>query len=299
MADLRARYIEDYAGGLLNIARQELSSTGEVLAQDGFLDSTTLFVEDGRGVKSGLRLGAALAECVDPTTDTGVLNVRFANRTYAKIRDLKLFSTAVASAQSALTESVSDSITSLESAFESLESDFQVEQAKLSTLTTSTTTRIDKVDERLDKSEGEIITINQTLTEQGERLNLAEQTIAEKGLVTEEKVSSVQTPNIANDAVSQVQLTAERYYALISVSTNTPAWVTFYTSSQARDQDTRTSVTAGEGIVADVVTSTGNLIKRFAPAVIGYSDSKVIYMKVRNKSGVSSQIGVEFRYITL
>ena len=104
MADLRTRYIEDYAGGLLNIARQELSSTGEVLAQDGFVDGLTLFVEDGRGVKSGLRLGNSVAECIDPVTETGVLNVRTADRTYAKVRDLKAFATAVASAQGALTE---------------------------------------------------------------------------------------------------------------------------------------------------------------------------------------------------
>jgi hypothetical protein len=125
VADLRTRFIEDYAGGLLNIARQELSSTGEVLAQDGFVDSTTLFVEDGRGVKSGLRLGSSLAECVDPTTEIGLLNVRTADRTYAKIRDLKAFATAVASAQGALSDSVATSFTNLEGAFESLESDVQ------------------------------------------------------------------------------------------------------------------------------------------------------------------------------
>jgi hypothetical protein len=134
VADLRSRFIEDYAGGLLNIARQELSSTGEVLAQDGFVEEQTLFVEDGRGVKSGLRLGNSLVECVDPTTEMGVLNSRSADRTYAKIGDLKVFATAVASAQSALTQSVSDSITNLESAFESLESDFQTLSTKVSSL---------------------------------------------------------------------------------------------------------------------------------------------------------------------
>ena len=104
MADLRKRYIEDYAGGFLNIARQEISSTGEVLVQDGFTSEGTLFVEDGTGTKSGLLLGSALAESVDPTTETGVVNVRFADRTYAKVRDLKIFSTAIASAQAALSD---------------------------------------------------------------------------------------------------------------------------------------------------------------------------------------------------
>jgi len=134
VADLRTRFIEDYAGGLLNIARQELSSTGEVLAQDGFVDGTSLFVEDGRGVKSGLRLGAGVAECVDPTTEIGILNVRTADRTYAKIRDLKSFATAVASAQGALSDSVAETLTNLENAFESLESDLQSSIEQINTL---------------------------------------------------------------------------------------------------------------------------------------------------------------------
>jgi hypothetical protein len=123
MADLRSRFIEDYAGGLLNVARQELSTAGEVLAQDGLTSEGTLFVEDGTGTKSGLKLGVSLAEVVDPTTETGVVNVRYADRTYAKIRDLKIFSTAIASAQAALAEATSTSVSNLETTLQLLEDD--------------------------------------------------------------------------------------------------------------------------------------------------------------------------------
>lgn len=123
MADLRKRFVEDYAGGLLNIARQELSTTGEVLAQDGLTSSGTLFVEDGTGTKSGLKLGVSLAEAIDPTTELGVVNVRFADRTYAKIRDLKIFSTAIASAQAALSEASSASLSNIETTLQFLEDD--------------------------------------------------------------------------------------------------------------------------------------------------------------------------------
>ena len=123
MADLRSRFIEDYAGGLLNIARQELSTTGEVLAQDGLTSEGTLFVEDGSGTKSGLKLGVSLAEAVDPTTEMGVVNVRFADRTYAKIRDLKIFSTAIASSQAALSEATATSISNIETTLQLLEDD--------------------------------------------------------------------------------------------------------------------------------------------------------------------------------
>jgi hypothetical protein len=129
MADLRSRFIEDYAGGLLNVARQELSTTGEVLAQDGLTSEGTLFVEDGTGTKSGLKLGVSLAEVIDPTTEMGAVNVRYADRTYAKVRDLKIFSTAIASAQAALAEATSTSISNLETTLQLLEDDISsVEQ---------------------------------------------------------------------------------------------------------------------------------------------------------------------------
>jgi hypothetical protein len=131
MADLRFRYIEDYAGGLLNISRQEISTTGEVLSQDGLTTEGTIFVEDGSGVKTGLKLGVSLAESVDPTTEMGIVNVRFGDRTYAKVRDLRIFTTAIASAQSALSEATSTSISNLETAFQLLEDDINTLEENL------------------------------------------------------------------------------------------------------------------------------------------------------------------------
>lgn len=137
MADLRFRFIEDYAGGLLNISRQEVSTTGEVLSQDGLTSEGTIFVEDGSGVKSGLKLGVSLAEAIDPTTEMGIVNVRYADRTYAKVRDLRIFTTAIASAQSALSEATSTSISNLETAFQLLEDDItSIEENLQSNITT-------------------------------------------------------------------------------------------------------------------------------------------------------------------
>lgn len=174
MADLRTRFIEDYAGGLLNIARQELSSTGEVLAQDGFVQGVTLFVEDGRGVKSGLRLGNAVAECVDPTTETGIVNVRSADRTYAKVRDLKAFATAVASAQGALTESVTESFTNIEGAFESLENDVQSYRTQLNELVDSVGLDVGNLTTRVASLESGLNTTNQGAAALGDRITSLE-----------------------------------------------------------------------------------------------------------------------------
>jgi hypothetical protein len=138
MADLRARFVEDYAGGLLNISRQEFSTTGEVLAQDALPSESTIFVEDGTGSKSGLKLGISLAEAVDPTTEQGIVNVRFADRTYAKIRDLKIFSTAIASAQAALSDATSGSISNLEVTLQLLEDDVSTLETTLQNTISST-----------------------------------------------------------------------------------------------------------------------------------------------------------------
>lgn len=180
MADLRKRYIEDYAGGFLNVARQEISSTGEVLVQDGFTSEGTLFVEDGTGTKSGLLLGSALAESVDPTTETGIVNVRFADRTYAKVRDLKIFSTAIASAQAALSEATSVSITNLESTIQILEDDI-----------TSTTQSFQG---NLENGLANLATLNQTQAELSENFSTLQTSVtnlSNKVQVLEGKTSGV------------------------------------------------------------------------------------------------------------
>ena len=218
MADLRTRYIEDYAGGLLNIARQELSSTGEVLAQDGFVDGLTLFVEDGRGVKSGLRLGNSTAECIDPVTETGVLNVRTADRTYAKVRDLKAFATAVASAQGALTESVTESFTNLEGAFETLEADVQTYRTQVTETIDSTDLAVSNLSGRVAVVESGLSSVNTTLTtlsEQvfavetsgitdGERVDIS---ILEKGTVFEINPDTVGPSELLDTTVTAGEYT--------------------------------------------------------------------------------------------
>ena len=164
MADLRSRFLEDYAGGLLNIARQELSTTGEVLVQDGLTSEGTLFVEDGSGTKSGLKLGVSLAEAVDPTTEIGIVNVRFADRTYAKIRDLKIFSTAIASAQAALSEATSTSISNLETAFQLIEDDLDSLEKNISQLLEGQDERINTFISDQRTITDELFTISESLT---------------------------------------------------------------------------------------------------------------------------------------
>lgn len=290
MADLRTRFIEDYAGGLLNVARQELSSTGEVLAQDGFSAEGTLFVEDGRGVKSGIRLGAGLAESVDPVTETGVLNVRSADRTYAKIRDLKLFATAVASAQAALSQSVTEALTNLESAFDTLDSDVQAAGVQslrqIEEVDTEVRLLVKTVDERVAGLDGRVSAIEQAriAEAQASRIVAAEQA----------------TGPVNDDTGFDLDINFPQYFGLLSIETDVPAWVTVYTDRTSRARDTRVSPGAGSGVIVDAVTSESSFVTSYLPVAVGYStDRDTLRVRVINQSGARSKVAVKLRYISL
>jgi len=204
MADLRFRYIEDYAGGLLNISRQEISTTGEVLSQDGLTTEGTIFVEDGSGVKTGLKLGVSLAESVDPTTEMGIVNVRFGDRTYAKVRDLRIFTTAIASAQSALSEATSTSISNLETAFQLLEDD-------INTLEENLQSNISNEREKIQE-----LTINQNnLTDRINTHDVDIQTLASRVLALETITPESQTEAVD---VLEIEQNSIYYSGTISIS---------------------------------------------------------------------------------
>jgi hypothetical protein len=204
MADLRFRYIEDYAGGLLNISRQEISTTGEVLSQDGLTTEGTIFVEDGSGVKTGLKLGVSLVESVDPTTEMGIVNVRFGDRTYAKVRDLRIFTTAIASAQSALSEATSTSISNLETAFQLLEDD-------INTLEENLQSNISNEREKIQE-----LTINQNnLTDRINTHDVDIQTLTSRILALETITPESQTEAVD---VLEIEQNSLYYSGTISVS---------------------------------------------------------------------------------
>lgn len=184
MADLRSRFIEDYAGGLLNISRQELSTSGEVASQDGLpTDGGTLFVEDGTGTKSGLKLGAELVEVLDPTTEMGCVNVRFSDKTYAKLRDLKLFTTAIASAQAALSEATSVSLSNLETTLELLETDISSLQQSIQTDVYDTRNKLE-----------DLITSNTELANRVAVLEQSNTTLQTEVSKLQDRITSLESP---------------------------------------------------------------------------------------------------------
>jgi hypothetical protein len=306
MADLRKRFLEDYAGGFLNVARQEISSAGEVLVQDGFTSQGTLFVEDGAGVKSGLKLGVSLAEAIDPTTPQGIVNVRYADRTFAKIRDLKIFSTAIASAQAALSEATSVSITNLESSLQILEDSITANNQNVdntvSSLSNTASLAISGVNE-LSDTVSTLSTNVQNLTNRVSTLegggtdapsipNLG------AGLTSRTTVSGT-TSSIADGVAENLDITAFRGYNLFKIDTSHAAWVTVYCSNDSRTNDASRPETTdplpGSGVIAEVIT-TGEETILISPGVVGFNDDSPVApsipIKVVNKSGSSAAITV-------
>ncbi len=252
MADLRTRFIEDYAGGLLNVSRQELSTTGEVLSQDGFTSQGTVFVEDGSGVKSGLKLGVSLAEVVDPTTELGAVNVRFADRTYAKIRDLRIFTTAVASTQAALSESVSTSISNIETTLQLLEDD-------VNTLDQNIQASIDSERRQLQELSLEQKVLSDTVTTQGVSIQQLDS-----------RVLSLETPQVTAVPVQNVSIpTNQAYY---------PGSITIVSGVVTGSGTTFSAdFVAGDTFIAE--TAEGRVIE-FTVASIDYATNPNTVMRV-------------------
>lgn len=139
MANLTGSNFNNLKPGLLNIATNDVP-TSKGLPTDG----SAVFVEDGFGVKSGLKLGAEVVECVEPTTRTGVVNVAFADRTYANIEELKLAITAIEvyreNTQRDFTESIEplvNRVAEIESSINQVQGATTINQEAISTLQTA------------------------------------------------------------------------------------------------------------------------------------------------------------------
>jgi hypothetical protein len=157
-------------------------------------------VEDGSGSKSGLKLGVSICEVVDPTTPQGAVSVRYADRTYASTRDLKIFSTALASAQAALSDATATSITNLENAFQLLET-------SQDTLQSTFSSRKDIVDGQLEKLE-EISTLSSEVSRLGETQEALKATLT--SFVTQDEV--VNTSRFYTSTGNNVRASIVQFY---------------------------------------------------------------------------------------
>ena len=95
-------------------------------------------------------------------------------------------------------------------------------------------------------------------------------------------------------------------YSLLKIQSSHAAWITLYTDTTARTNDsTRTEYTdplPGTGVIAEVITTDGQG-QLITPAVIGFnndaSPTDNVYAKVVNKSGATRPITVTLTFVKL
>ena len=114
------------------------------------------------------------------------------------------------------------------------------------------------------------------------------------------------TGSIANNASANITIAAAKTYALLKIQTSAAAWVTLYTDSTSRSNDSSrnetTDPTPGSGVIAEVIT-TGAATQIMTPGLIGWNNdgtvSTNVYAKVVNKSGSTGTITVTLHYVTI
>ena len=110
-------------------------------------------------------------------------------------------------------------------------------------------------------------------------------------------------PVVSNGSVD-ISITTPATYALLKIQTSHAAWVTLYTDTTSRSNDSSrtetTDPTPGSGVIAEVITS-GNATQLISPGTIGFNSAGTgtTYAKVVNKSGATASITVTLHYVKL
>ena len=112
------------------------------------------------------------------------------------------------------------------------------------------------------------------------------------------------TVALANGAVGNSSINTGNTYALLKIETSHAAWVTLYSSTTARTNDSArartTDPTPGSGVLAEVIT-TGAQSQWITPAVVGFSETQnnTTYIKIVNDSGSTVNLQVTLTYVKL
>ena len=125
---------------------------------------------------------------------------------------------------------------------------------------------------------------------------------ASSGLQTRKTVAVTQS--IANNGVANVSFSTAKTMALMKIETSHAAWVTLYSSTNARTADAgraeTTDPTPGSGVLSEVITP-GNSAQLITPATVCFNEAgaATTYAKIVNKSGSTANVQVTLTYLQL
>ena len=113
--------------------------------------------------------------------------------------------------------------------------------------------------------------------------------------------------SLTNNTHTNIDITGSfKSYLLLKIQTTHAAWVRVYTSDAARSADSSRDIDTdplpGSGVIAEVITTTGQT-QVLTPAVIGFNDDSTpaatIYLRVQNRSGTTNNVGVTLTALKL
>lgn len=116
--------------------------------------------------------------------------------------------------------------------------------------------------------------------------------------------AQVTATSLADGASVSLSITTPKAYGLMKIETTHAAWVTLYSSTNARTNDANRSETTdpipGSGVLAEVITG-GAVTQLITPGTFCFNEdaSNTTYAKVVNKSGSTANITVTLTYVQL
>ena len=115
------------------------------------------------------------------------------------------------------------------------------------------------------------------------------------------------TSSLADQASGNLDITnVAKSFALLKIQTSHAAWVTLYTDTTSRSNDSTRNITTdplpGSGVIAEVLLSDGG-IQKITPGLIGYNDDATpvttVYAKVQNRSGSAATVTVTLHFVQI
>jgi len=113
------------------------------------------------------------------------------------------------------------------------------------------------------------------------------------------------TQLLAIDGGQNINLPCPKTFALLKINTDIPAWITIYSSVDARSNDANreynVAASPNSGVIADITTTALKPTVFLTPGVIGFNENNTdeIYIRVVNKSNNAEEIDYNLTVLSL
>lgn len=119
--------------------------------------------------------------------------------------------------------------------------------------------------------------------------------------------TSITTSFITNKSSEKTVIHLAKAFAILQISTNTPAWIRLYSTTAYQVADRSRNIdadaTGNHGLILEAITNTKTLALTIAPIATGASLESIpnadIPITITNLSGISNSVTVNFSYFII